>query len=69
MAEKEPTKNELAYQKLVELYGQAGVARAAGVSRQALAKWDAVPFTRVQHIADHTGLPTQKIRPEPYAVP
>lgn len=69
MSGKEPTKNELAYQKLVELYGQAGVARLAGVSRQALAKWDAVPFTRVQQIVSNSGMKPEKIRPEPYAVP
>lgn len=66
---KQLTKNELAYQQLVQEYGQATVARFAGVTRQAVTKWDVVPFPRVAAIADATGLPPEAIRPEPYAVP
>lgn len=66
---KQLTKNEIAYQRLIDDYGQAAVARFAGVTRQALGKWKAVPFPRVLAISEATGLKPNTIRPEPYAVP
>lgn len=68
----EKTRNQQAYDALVDAHGKAAIARWAGVSRQALAKWDAhgaVPANRVQAIVDASGLPPETIRPEPYAVP
>lgn len=68
----EKSKNQQAYDDLVRKYGKAEIARWAGLSRQALSKWDkigAVPATRVQAISAASGLPPEVIRPEPYAVP
>ena len=61
------TKNQKAYQALLKQFTKACLAEMAGVSRQALTKWETVPATRVQSIAAGTGLSPEVIRPEPYA--
>ena len=63
------TKNEAAFQALVEKYGKANIARMAGTSRQSITKWGAVPTSRVTAIAAASGIPPEQIRPEPYAKP
>lgn len=64
-----PTKNEAAFQALVDKYGKAEIARMAGTSRQSITKWSTVPVSRVNAISAVCGWPLEKIRPEPYAKP
>lgn len=61
------TKNEKAYQDLLKKYAKALIAEMCGISRQSLTKWHTVPAARVGKLAEATGLPPEKIRPEPYA--
>lgn len=64
---KKLTKNQAAYQALLKQFSKACIADMAGVSRQALTKWESVPPTRVKAIAEKSGLPPEEILPEPYA--
>lgn len=61
------TKNQAAYQALLRKFTKACIADMAGVSRQALTKWESVPPNRVPALAEKTGLPPEEILPEPYA--
>lgn len=60
------TKNQAAYQALLTKYSKALLAEFAGVSRQAITKWDSVPPARVAKISEATGLKAEEILPEPY---
>lgn len=44
--------------------GIAWLARAVGVRKQALSRWDRVPLDRVPAVSRATGLPKYKIRPD-----
>jgi uncharacterized protein YjcR len=61
------TKNEEAYKALLEQFTKSCLAEMVGISRQAIQKWKTVPGTRVQQLAEATGWPADKLRPEPYA--
>lgn len=61
------TKNEAAYQALLKKYAKALIAEMCGITRQSLTKWATVPAARVQKLSEATGLPPEKIRPEPFA--
>lgn len=63
-----PTRNEAAYQALTKKYAKALIAEWAGISRQALTRWNTVPSNRVADIAKASGLSPEELRPEPYAV-
>lgn len=60
-------KNEAAYQALLKKFTKSLLAEFAGVTRQAMTKWKSVPPSRVAIISKKTGLPPEKIRPDPYA--
>lgn len=60
-------KNKAAYQALLGKFTKALLADFAGVSRQAITKWESVPPSRVAAISKGTGLPPEEILPDPYA--
>lgn len=61
------TRNQDAYKALLKKFTKACIAEMAGVSRQALTKWETVPGARVAKISEASGLSADEIRPEPYA--
>lgn len=63
------TANQWAFKKLVAKYGKAELARAAGISRQSVNKWDVIPVERALTIAAALKVQVETVRPEPYAVP
>jgi len=67
MTKKRKPANQAAFAMLVRKYGKARIAEFAGVSLQALTKWNSVPLPRVPAIAKATGLPPEKILPDPYS--
>lgn len=60
-------KNRAAYQALLKKFRKSLLADLAGVTRQALTKWEQVPLSRVNAISQKTGIPPEEILPEPYA--
>lgn len=42
----------------------AGLARALGVTRQAVSAWRSVPLERLRAVADITNLPLETLRPD-----
>lgn len=44
--------------------GPSALARALNISRSAVSQWDRVPVERVAEVADITGIPKHKIRPD-----
>ena len=46
--------------------GVNSMARTFGLSRQAISKWDRVPFKHLTRIAKETGTPRQILRPDLY---
>lgn len=63
------TPNQLAFMAILRKVTKAELGRMAGVSRQAINKWDAIPGDYVVAIAAGTGLSEAQVRPEPYAKP
>ena len=63
------TANQWAFRSLVDTYGKAELARAAGISRQSVQNWSTIPVERAVKIATALDLPVSHVRPEPYAVP
>lgn len=61
------TKNEAAYQAVLQQFTKSCLAEMVGVSRQAVNKWKTIPASRVAALAAATNLPEEKLRPEPYA--
>ena len=60
-------------EKVIEAYGGASaLARRLGISRNAIALWrkvGRVPSSRVDDIADLTGLPKHELRPDLFEAP
>jgi len=46
--------------------GVNAMARTFELSRQAISKWDQVPFKHLSRIAKETGIPRQRLRPDLY---
>jgi DNA-binding transcriptional regulator YdaS (Cro superfamily) len=44
----------------------AGLARALGVTRQAIHKWQRIPAERVRDVERVTGVPRETLRPDLY---
>ena len=64
------SRNELAFQKLLENHTKTDIARAAGITKQGLAKWKGViPGKYVARISENLGIAKLTLRPEPYADP
>jgi len=42
----------------------AKLARAIGITRGAVAQWDRIPAERVREVADATGIPMSRLRPD-----
>lgn len=64
---KNPTKNQQAYQALLKKYSRGAIAEMAGVSKQAVTKWQSVPLIRVHTISQNSGIPPEELLPEPYS--
>jgi transposase-like protein len=47
----------------------AEIARALGITRQAITGWRAVPAEWVRQLSDVTGIPPWKLRPDLYDAP
>jgi hypothetical protein len=48
-------------------YGSiASLARTLGLTLQAVARWDKVPFRHLSRISEETGIPRQILRPDLY---
>lgn len=47
-----------------KLGSDANVAKALGISPQAMWKWEAVPPLQVPRVADLTGIPAYRLRPD-----
>jgi DNA-binding transcriptional regulator YdaS (Cro superfamily) len=48
-------------------YGNASrLAESLGISKQAVARWKAVPFRHLKTISDVTGISRRKLRPDLY---
>jgi hypothetical protein len=63
MTKKKPT-DEQAFAALVETYGKAALAQAAGLkSRQAATRWTKIPHKHAINIATSLGIPRSKVLP------
>lgn len=69
MALRHMTRNQAAYQALLQRYSKALIAEMAGVTRQYITKWDTVPLKFVPLISAKSGIPPEKILPDPYSNP
>ena len=49
--------------------GQGQLARALGVSQQAVAQWRRVPAEKVIEVERATGVPREKLRPDIFLAP
>jgi hypothetical protein len=59
------TRNQLAYQRLVQQYSKGLIAEFAGVTPQLLTRWDTVPPRYVEAISKQTGIPIEELLPDP----
>lgn len=58
-------KNKSAFQKLLKKYTKARIAEMAGLTRQAITSWEAVPVAHVIILSEKTGIPPENILPDP----
>jgi len=50
-----------------QIYGTATkMAKALGVSRQAVSAWKRLPFKHIMQVSMETGIPREKLRPDIY---
>ena len=62
---KKLTRNQEAYQALLQKFSKTLIAQFAGVTKQALTGWDAIPAIRAHEISKNTGIPVAELLPDP----
>lgn len=61
------TKNQAAFQALLNDFTRSCLAEMCGISRAAVGKWETVPAARVAVLSEKTGWAREALRPDPYA--
>lgn len=68
--QKEAQKRNKALERAIEaIGGNTALAKAIGVSPQAVAQWAEVPINRVAAVEAATGIPRHELRPDFYPLP
>ena len=65
-----PKTDQEAYQRLIskDYYGytKMAIAKMAGISKQAVTRWDVVPTKYVKRISEATGISRKRLRPSDF---
>jgi len=56
-------------QAIIDQYGLEPIAKACGVTSQAVCLWSKVPVLRVLQVEKLTGIPRETLRPDIYGAP
>lgn len=61
-----PAENKNALKELFVVYSVFDIAKILDISRQAVNNWEEVPIRTVGRLSKATGIPPEKLHPEPY---